>query len=412
VAFQTSIFNGTKTMPINIAKLRRLKEAAEQDRTPERFTDELATAFEKKEIKPSDFSIREVFEQFLPDGRELVNSWNPRSGGSGVSLATILENDAVKTAAFSNISGQIVYNAILESFMMEEFVFSRMIPTVSTQFSGEKIAGIGGMGDKAEVVDEGHAYPMAGLNEDWIRTPETKKRGLIIPLTKEAAFFDRTGELIGRCSEVGEYLGLNKEKRAIDCVIDENTTTHRYNRKDAGAIATYGNNSGTHDWDNLEATNALVDWTDVDNAEQLLNAILDPNTGEPIVIGGRRMLIVTKSLETTAGRIRNATEVVTHVGGYATSGNLTEMKTGNPVGGKFEVVTSRLLAPRLATDTSWFYGDPTKAFAYMQNWPLSVVQAPANSELEFTNDIAMRWKSSERGTFATKEPRYMVTCTA
>ena len=31
----------------------------------------------------------------------------------------------------------------------------------------------------------------------------------------------------------------------------------------------------------------------------------------------------------------------------------------------------------------WFYGDPA-AFAYMENWPITVVQAPTNSEAEFT----------------------------
>lgn len=399
-------------MPINIVQLRRLYEAAERDRKPERFTNELATAFETKQVRPADFSIRQIFEHFLPDGRELVNSWNSRGGGDGASLAAILENDAVKTTAFSNISGQIVYNEVLAGFQMEEFVFSKLIPTVSTQHNGEKIAGIGGLGDKAEVVDENAEYPMVGVNEDWIRTPETKKRGLIVPVTREAVFFDYTGQLLERCREVGEYLGLNKEKRAIDCLIDENTTAHRYNRKDNGAVATYGNNSGTHDWDNLEASNALVDWTDIDNAEQLLNAILDPNTGEPVVVGGRRILVCAKSLELVAARVRNATEITVHTGGYATSGNLTETKAGNPVGGKFEVLTSRMVALRLATDTSWFYGDPAKAFRYMENWPLDTVQAPPNSELEFSRDIVLRFKASERGQYATIEPRAMVTCTA
>jgi hypothetical protein len=61
----------------------------------------------------------------------------------------------------------------------------------------------------------------------------------------------------------------------------------------------------------------------------------------------------------------------------------------------------------LANKGTWFIGDVTKAFAYMENWPLSVVQAPANSEVEFTHDIVLRWKASERGAAATLEPRYM-----
>ena len=405
-------------MGINTKALRRSYEAALQDRRPDRFDSELREAFEKKEVEPKDFSIRELVEEFIPDGREVVSSWHPRNGGGGLSLSELLEADAVKTAAFSNISGQVVYNEVLGGFNNEEFVFSALIPTTSTQFNGEKIAGIGAIGDLAEVVEETHAYPMAGPQEDWIRTAETQKRGLIVPVTREAIFFDRTGQLLAEARDVGTSMGVNREKRAVDCVIDENTTSHRYNRKDLGAVATYGNNSGTHDWDNLQASNALVDWTDVDNAEQLLNSITDPNTGEPVVVGGRMMLIVAKSMERTARNVQNATLVTLSAGGFPTSGangpppTPNQTTFPNPVAGDFEVVSSRFVAPRLATDTDWFYGDPTIAFRYMENWPMTTVQAPTNSELEFSNDIAMRWKASERGVYATVEPRAMVECTA
>ena len=41
----------------------------------------------------------------------------------------------------------------------------------------------------------------------------------------------------------------------------------------------------------------------------------------------------------------------------------------------------------------------------MENWPITVVQAPTNSEAEFTQDIVVRFKASERGTPAVMEPR-------
>src|SRR3990167_8822508 len=170
--------------------LRRLYEAAKAERNPDRFFSDLREAFEKKELRPSEFSIRRLVEEFVPDGRELVESWNPahgqRMGSSTPSLARILEADAVGTAAFSNISGQIVYNELLAGFQLEEFKFSALIPTVQTQFNGEKIAGIGGLGDKGEVVSEKGEYPRAGTQEDWIRTPETVKRGLIVEASREA----------------------------------------------------------------------------------------------------------------------------------------------------------------------------------------------------------------------------------
>lgn len=67
----------------------------------------------------------------------------------------------------------------------------------------------------------GMPYPHVGFGEDYIETPSTAKHGLIVPVTKEAVFFDRTNLVLGRAAEVGEVLGLNKEKRLIDLVIGQ-----------------------------------------------------------------------------------------------------------------------------------------------------------------------------------------------
>ena len=36
----------------------------------------------------------------------------------------------------------------------------------------------------------------------------------------------------------------------------------------------------------------------------------------------------------------------------------------------------------------------------MENWPITVTQAPAGSEAEFASDIVLRFKASERGAAA------------
>ena len=59
----------------------------------------------------------------------------------------------------------------------------------------------------------------------------------------------------------------------------------------------------------------------------------------------------------------------------------------------------------------WFIGDFRKAFAYMENWPITVTQAPLGSEAEFSNDVVLRFKASERGAAAVLNPRYVVKCT-
>jgi hypothetical protein len=386
-------------------KLRRSYEAACKDRNPDKFYTDFSEALRKKEIRmdqgQSDYRIRDLFENFIPGGKEMADSWNPGQGEGGISL--VEAGDAVNTTAFSNITGQIVYNATMDAFMSESFVFSGKVRTIQTDLSGEKIAGVTRMGDRAEVVGEGQPYPHVGIGEDYIETPVTTKRGFIVPLTKEAIFYDRTGLVIQRCAEVGEFLGLNKEKRVIDCIIDENVTAHRY--KWRGTV--YATYQTTSPWDNVTASAALVDWTDIDEAEQTLSSILDPNTGEPI-INMPRDLIVTRQLVYTARYILRNTSV--RIGDITAAPGI-QVEAANPITADYNILSSQLLAARMTTDTTYYLGDLQKAFAYMQNWPLTTVQAPNNSSDEFERDIVMQWKASERGATATLEPRVITKCT-
>jgi len=92
--------------------------------------------------------------------------------------------------------------------------------------------------------------------------------------------------------------------------------------------------------------------------------------------------------------------------------------TGNILS-SYRVFESRLLYRRILASGIpaeqarkwWFIGDFSKAFAYMENWPITVTQSPPGSEAEFTQDILVRFKASERGTPAVLDPRYVVRCT-
>lgn len=392
---------------VNYKNLLKLYE----HKSPAEATHLLREGFQANEFKPEDFSLAKLFIECFGWSNFVDCRSNQKLAQEVFAEQLLMEAPgAVSTAAFQNITKQITYSAIMDAYLSEEFVFTRVIPEVQTEFNGERIPGITQIGDEAQIVDEGQPFPVVGVSETYIDTPVTRKRGLIVPVTREAIFFDRTGILLDRCNKVGWWLGQNKEKRAIDCIIDENTTDHRYRYRDT-TIQTYGDNSGTHSWDNLVASNALVDWTDVDNAEQALNNILDPDTGEPVMLDATH-LIVTKQLEQTAMRILSATQIVVVTPGYATSANPTETTRTNPYNGKYELLTSRLLATRLATDTTWFLGNPRVAFRYMVNWPMQVIQAPSNSHDEFHRDIVAQFRADERGAFSTWEPRYMITNTA
>jgi len=244
-------------------------------------------------------------------------------------------------------------------------------------------------------------YPNVGFGEDYIETPSTTKYGLIIPVTREAIFFDRTHLVLSRAAEVGEILGLNKEKRLLDLVLG---IANNYKWKGQ----TYNTYQSTTPWINLKAGNELVDWTDADVAEQLFAEMTDPGTNEPVLIKANTVLVMP-AYRHAAHRVFSAPQI------SYTTGSATETTVANPFT-SYQAFESRMAYRRIVASGVaaaeakkwWFIGDFKRAFAYMENWPITVTQSAANSEADFNNDIVVRFKASERGAAAVINPRYVV----
>ncbi|QDT01269.1 phage major capsid protein [Adhaeretor mobilis] len=384
-------------MSLNYRELRRRYEADGADRTVQHLSEALTSG----DLQAEDFSLRDLAEALVPDGRHWVRLLDPRAGGA----VSVTEADGVDVTAFLNVAGQVIYSKILDAYTQEAFVASKLVETIPTRLDGEKIPGATKLGDVAEEVAPGMPYPHFGFGEDYIETPSTSKRGFIVPVTKEAIFFDRTHLVLSRAAEVGEALGLSKEKRLLDVVIG---ATNNY-KPNGTALDTY-QTSGP--WKNELASNELVDWTSVDAAEQLFAEILDPDTDEPVLVSGTTVLVMP-AYRHAANRVFNAAEIT-----YAAAGSETTTTATNPLG-SYRVRESRLAYRRvLATEEAaddakkwWFLGDFRKAFAYMENWPITVTQAPLGSEADFNNDVVLRFKASERGAAAVMNPRFVVKCT-
>lgn len=388
-----------------------------KDRTkgPAFVLEHLENALESKQIAPEDFSLRDLFVNVVPDGREMVESFSPKKRGGFTTSEVTEAADAVSSSHFSNITGQFLYSKIMAQANAEDYVFSRLIPTVQTQFSGERIPGVANLADEAQVVTEGKEYPLAGMSEDWLDTPETVKRGNIVPVTKEAIFFDRTNLVLRTAGRVGLMLGSNKEKRLIQAFLDDLATTavteHRYKWRGT-SYATYVASGGHGTVNKIASGGTLVDWTDINDVEQLAADAVDPNTGEPMPLMLKE-IIVTPQLAATAARILNATNVQTAGAGYATSGTVFATDSPTPIGnhqfspGGYKIVTSRLLKQMQGTDTTWFMANIAEALCYMQNWPITVEQAGADSAKAFERDIVAQYKASERGAAYVMEPRYL-----
>ena len=383
---------------INIHELKRRYELDGPRQTIAHLTESL----QQGHLRAEDFSIRDLAEGLVPDGHEWVRLMDPRSGGS---VRLLEAGEGVDATAFLNVASQVIYSKIMEAYSQEAFVVSRLVDTIPTRLDGEKIPGIAGLTAEDHVVHPGMPYPSVGFGEDYIETPSTTKRGFIVPVTKEAIFFDRTHLVLSRAAEVGELLGLNKEKRLIDLVIG---ATNNY--KWLGT--TYNTYQAAAPWVNLKTGNELVDWTNVDLAEQLFADILDPNTGEPVLLSANTALVMP-AYRHAALRVFNALEVR-----FNPVASDTTTLAANPLS-NYQVYDSRLayrrvIAAGTAADDAkkwWFLGDFKKAFAYMENWPITVTQSAAGSEADFNQDIVVRFKASERGAAAVLNPRFVVKCT-
>ena len=171
-------------------------------------------------IQPHNFSLRDLAANTIfsrngdPVGHGFVQEYfDP---GSGQPLQEAM--GAVDASAFAGITGQLLINRVLAAFTQEEFVLSKLIPTVPTSLNGERIPGVALPRDPGEdfvVAEEMDELHYVGFTEEYVQTPATTKRQLGIAVTKEAIFFDRTGLVLDRASYVGTLLGLRKEKNLI-----------------------------------------------------------------------------------------------------------------------------------------------------------------------------------------------------
>ncbi len=386
-------------------KYKELRKRYELDGA-EKTVRHLSEALEKKELRSEDFSIRDLAEGLIPGGHHWIRELDPRSGGGPL----VLEGDGIDASAFLNVTGQVIFSKILESYTQESFLLSKVVETIPTRMNGEKLPGASGISDKSAEIAAGMPYPNVGFGEDYIETPATTKRGLIVPVTKEAVFFDRTNLILSRAAEVGEVLALNKEKRILDMVLGI-ANTFKWNGKSYNTYAETANDVGI----NMLKTNPLADWANIEKAENLFTNMVDPATKDPILIEPNTVLVMPQK-RGTAHRLFNASEV-----SYLASDSATTTMSAIPNPFKnYGVISSRLAYRRLldsgvaatAAEGYWYIGDFRKAFAYMENWPITITQSPLGSEADFNQDILVRFKASERGTPAIINPRFVVKCTA
>lgn len=385
-------------MRTSTIKLCEEREAFRRAGELPRFRQFVTEAFDAGEFKLEDIRLRPLFARLVPGGAAALEAIDD---GNYTGALRVVESDAVQTSDFHHILLRALSSKVKEQYDLVPNQLSPLFRTIPTVLETERIPGIGGLGDGAEIVEEGQYYPMLKPGADYVDTPTTKKRGFIVPVTKEAIFFDRTGQLVNACQKTAQWLAINKEKRCWSLLAGVDNT-YNYMGTNYDTYYTSGEsgpwiNSHTNAWNN--------NWSKIDNAMQLQVAMRDPMTNEPIEIAGTRWLIGPPALEAQFNYFLSSTEHRKTIGDLTSDGD--QVVGRNPFS-NFRTLNSVRLKDITGNDTTWFYGDPSMAFGYMENWGITTDSRGAGTEDEFLRDISLQFKVSERGTTAVLEPRFMV----
>jgi len=346
-------------------------------------------------------------------GEQWYNSLQPTPNGGVQSFQEAGSHAAIGVTAFSNITGQIVYSAVHKGYEQEGFIGTDLVTTRDTDLSGERIPGHQELSDDVLEVKEGMPFPATGYGESYQDLPETKKYGAIIRVTKELIFFDRTGDVLRPATKLGKRLGTRKEKEILDVIIGA-INNYNWRGLTPNSYLTAPLTPGL--WVNNLGGNELVDWKNIDTVKQLFQDIRDPDTQEPILLGGMDIL-VPPAKEWTTRNILNATHIEeSKTTGAAAPFDEQRRRSANPLP-PMTLHSSQLLQDRLRiglgitaaqANKYWFVGNFKEAFSYMQNWPISVMQAGLDHPDHFNNDIVAQWRVSERGRAVVWDPRFVI----
>ena len=388
---------------INLNTLERQYRAE-----PERCMAQLYENMEAGVLKPDNFSFRDLFVAMHPDGRGRELLYEVGFGKGQGRIAALREAaNYVQQGDFANITGQIQFNKIKEGFTNPTLLWPQLCEVVPTEFiNGERIPGVGGISPShIEVIGEGQKYPTIGLNENWLDTRATVKHGAEMGFTRESIVADRTGMILRENSNFGAAAGVQVEKEVIDVATASNSN-NSYNRNGVSTNTYLTSGAYINDQTGNALDGSANEWRAIENADLLFDAMLSPDTGEPIGVPQNPQILVPSALLKTAERIVHATSVSTV--DMRVQARTIRTEGDNPLGSRRpQILSNQYVKSRTGSATKWYYGDFKKAIYWMQVWGIETLNAVDNNEVSFTQDIWSRTRVSYRGVGQMVEPRYL-----
>lgn len=353
----------------------------------------LMECIESKELRPTDFSIKELWEAFVGPCSETLQYARRQSGHIQ------LQESAVDSSIYQAIIGKVLADMVIEGYNRVASIGDLLTQKYTSKNKFEKVPGFT-PSDSVKEVKENEPYAFTGIGAKYVGTGEALKKGLIIAISEEAIYFDRTGMILDQAAQIGEEARLDKEKTILRAVLGIDSC---YWPSDV-ATALYG--SGIH---TLKTSNGLVDWINIETAETELADMVDEKNNPVIVTP--KVLLVPSALYRTAQRIVNATEVRAHTDSAKQETILT-----NPMKGAYTPLTSPLIHQlQIAAGISdsvarsnWWIGDPQKQFIWREIWPIQILRAREDNESAFNSDVVVKVKVRYFGNIFARDNKYFL----
>lgn len=353
-----------------------------------------------------EFSLRGIGEAVFGQ-HEFNRLFDPTNGNEP---QMILESSgAIDPTAFLNINtfslatAGLVKAEIFEAYENPAYIGRNLVDIRPTQKNGDKIIGTNVLGDEALERKPGQPHPSAGFGERWVTTPETVEKALKVEVMQEAVFFDLTEQVLDHANGVGDALAYNEDKLIADAFIG---ATNSYKYKDT-AYNTYQTASP---WIN-DHVNLLQDYTDINNALNLMRKMTDPENNREILVEPKDFLYMPAN-EMTVMNVVRSTEV------RNTTNTNTLTISPSPIQNRnFNFYTSQIWHNRVVSGLSvsdsnaqgyWWIGDFKKFIQWRENWPLRVVRVNQNEYQMHDRGLIAAFFANKRGIPAIREPRYVI----
>ena len=295
--------------------------------------------------------------------------------------------ESASSTAFPTIAGEIISSVMIQGYEMYPKVGLSLVRVVPSKQKISQVVGWKGIGklDRSSEVREKENYPAVNPPEEKEIRIKNKKNGLTLALTKEAIFFDRTGQLMGEASMVGAELARWQDEVILSTLADLDQTAY-----DLGEMFAAGN------LNTYTGAATALGTTSFEAAMTYFRKKTDERGRKINVLPGKPVLMHATDLEFTVDKLLNNEK-----GPIGTAAQ-SDVNTAR---GKFQPV----LNPYITSTTQWLLGDFKSSARWEEVWPLETFQRMGGmTEDGFNKDVVAEYKASIFGGCGYDDTRRVI----